>query len=270
MRKSAAFPDTRLLIPEQEVFMIRFLQKTKSKRGFSLIEMIVVIGIIAILAAVILPSMNVRKSLISEAESNAKNFYVVTQNIFTKYSLYEAPLSVTMKLNPGDDFMQFFSSVGGNFPFNYDPANKTVPAVPKAANLYLEVKVDKGEMTAIVDNSWEKILKRAPEKADSEFTEVFKTELDETADMPDGFYYAKISYEPVNADASNYVPGTVKVAFAAYRENELPQLTGTYDNYKSTVLHFKDDNVISDDTVCGVCAAYNGTNTVGCEGTYLE
>lgn len=266
--------------------MIRLPQKSKAKRGFTLIEMIVVIAIIAVLAAVILPSMNIRNSLKKEAESNAKNFYVVAQNIFTKYSLYEAPLTIKLKNDLKDkkaeDFIQYYPAFGGNFPYNYDPTNKSFDTTskPAAADVYVEVKIIDNRITeTIVDNSWENILKR--DTKTSELASVFQTELDASTTMPDGYYYAKVSYAPANdgtAVGSTYVLGTVKVAWAAYRESELPKLTGAYSNYKDTVLNFKNDSILSDDSICGVCAAWNGQTmpdgttktTVGFEKSCLE
>ena len=69
--------------------MIKYLQSLKRKKGFTLIELIIVIAIIAVLTAIILPSLMSNKGDISAANTYAEEFYTVTQMLFSKYTKFE-------------------------------------------------------------------------------------------------------------------------------------------------------------------------------------
>ena len=65
--------------------MRRFLRK----KGFSLVELIVVIAIIAVLLAMSVPSLSSRDANKKASILAARDFYSATQNLFSKYSKYE-------------------------------------------------------------------------------------------------------------------------------------------------------------------------------------
>lgn len=64
--------------------MIRYFQKLKNKKGFTMIELIVVIAVIAALTAIMIPLMS-NNGGIARAQAQAKSFYFAAQDIMIDY-----------------------------------------------------------------------------------------------------------------------------------------------------------------------------------------
>lgn len=65
--------------------MLSYLQKMKSKKGFTVVELIVVISIIGIMAAIFVPMMNNDDGKIATAREYSKSMYYATQAILVDY-----------------------------------------------------------------------------------------------------------------------------------------------------------------------------------------
>lgn len=70
--------------------MNRFLRRSKSKKAFTMVELVVVIAIIGVLAALILPNL-ITSDVPVKAKGYAKDYFFVTQEFFSRQKLAADP-----------------------------------------------------------------------------------------------------------------------------------------------------------------------------------
>ncbi len=270
--------------------MIRFLQRQRAKKGFTIVELIVVIAIMGVLMAVILPQIMSKRSVINSANSAARDFYAAMQSVMTKFSLYEGSLLTENEeeIKSGKQRyceMRYFEKMNGNYPFK---KGATASDVPATASLYVELVTENNEVkdvfTYVMEGSESgyadgagllNLCKRASENKNTDFGELLKSEIEGRISYQDGFYYAKVTYKngltptiPAKVEAE-----TVKVEYTGYSSKRLPvSYSWTFTDYKNKVMHFKEANVLENGSIFGTCASYNSSakKAVGDEGTYLS
>ncbi|MBD5384214.1 MAG: prepilin-type N-terminal cleavage/methylation domain-containing protein [Ruminococcaceae bacterium] len=252
--------------------MIKQLQKIKAKRGFTMVELIMVIAIIAILAAMILPSLDTKKAAIDDACSASRDMYNAAQSIFTKYSLTEAPLNLGLKTEGNEaekdstksysECVRFYKKAGGNFPCK--TGTITVSDMPETTELFIEVVAEKGIITEVnvassddtghadvyyTPKAMKTLLMRGTDTQDTLFGAIFKNDLETRMDVHEGFYYIYVNYTAPPKDGVNPAAYTnpVKVNYAAYSKARLPQLSGegAWNQYRLDYLDFSKGNYIN-------------------------
>ena len=262
--------------------MIQRLQKAQSKKGFTIIELIVVMAILGVLASVILPNLNNRRERINDARSAAHDFYNSAQSVFTKYAMYEAPVNINYKTDPDlakSQYIWFYSSVGGNYPRDLDAlgADISAPAPedkPASVKLYIEAVAENGEIThTYMANDQEKFFKKTG-GVDTDFGKIFAADIETRTDLHDGYYYMQVSYDPIVVDPLDHskdVPGTIKVDCVAFMVRELPAMTGSLSDYRTNSLFFTKNYELSCGDFCGTFATWDIANgsMMGLEGTTL-
>lgn len=263
--------------------MIQTLQRLKAKKGFTIVELVVVMAILAVLMAIVFPLLTNKKAKIDEANTTAKDFYAALQSVMIRYSLYEGPLSPQYRANPDLGDMRYYEKLGGNYPYK---KGTTAGDIPVTTSLYIELSVDDSKVGDIVvctvdesDTGYANgigmynLMLRSAGTVNNEFGKLLKDELKGRISFRDGYYYANVTYKQV---LTGTIPAkmeaeTVKVAFTGYSRDRLPDVNGkTFANYKNDNLYFGDDYVLANGDVFGVCAAYNGTDTVGLVGSTLK
>lgn len=272
--------------------MIRFLQRQKARKGFTIIELIVVIAIIAVLAAIILPMVDGRRSRIQEANSTARDFYTAMQSVMTKFTTYEGPLSPTYQANPNHGEMRYFEEMGGNYPYMKKGTDtpETPKTAPETTSLYVEFVVRGNTIREVYTNAYEKdgstdmdydngkglydLRKNHAAHKNTEFGKLLMAEIENRIKYQNGFYYAKVTYE--KKEDTSTIPSkmeaeTVKVSYTGYSRKRLPEPgeleLGSYGNAN---LHFDEDNVLANGEIFGVCAPLKSGNVIGMAGTDLN
>ncbi len=266
--------------------MIRYLQKLKAEKGFTIIELIVVIAIIAVLAAVILPQISSERSRINEARSAARDFYAAVQTTMSKYSTYDGQLSPKYDADNNLGVVRYYPLMGGNYPYDktYPKAN-TDNEYPAVTSLYIMVHTkndtiqDAGAVTRAkantsADNGMFQLLKREAADRNTEFCKLLIGEIDDRVSFNDGWYYARVdfTYETLPTGAPEDIKlDTVKVAYTAFSRKELPKASGSFDDFVNSTLMFGSDYKLNWGEVCGTCAAWDETSKtqVGFKGTSL-
>lgn len=207
--------------------MLKKLYKLKANRGFTIVELVVVVAIIAILTGTIIGGTNTQRKKISAANDTARDFYSAVQTEFTNFQMYDGPLTMTLSDKYKGDLsetiqfqgkysgIKYFPAVGGNYPIQdklgtidgnpagegnpYNPDGETHrEGKPASATIYIELQFRANHIDHIFysNNGFEFLLAQ-PEINDtrgSELCAVLMQEMPERMSYEDGFYYAKISY----------------------------------------------------------------------------
>lgn len=228
------------------------------RKGFTIVELVVVIAAIAVLAAIIAPGLNNGDALREAAASTAEDFYAATQSLFTKYSRYEAPLSLAMKNESKDTaVIGYASNLGGNYPTKkyifIEVAKKATNVSVKAVGSdYLQ-----RAMTAVLNKS-----AQTDTVESTVFDQTFANNLSGLIELKEGYYYAVVKFEePISLpnDSRPTVTNTVRVMCTGWSQNELPQIAGDFENYKQQYLLFKESNRLANGSIFGVCSSVKCT-----------
>lgn len=250
--------------------MIQYLQRLKKRKGFTLIELIVVLAIIAVLSALIIPNLVGNRGSITGANSCAEDYYTIMQMLFTKYSKYENHLSRALKAEADaikaggvvdDRLVKYDEQNLGNYPVN--------------KYTYIELSIVNNQVVYFhVSDTLEKLLNDTRGATSlTPFEEQLMRDFDATTDgTTDGTYYALIETNKVTRGSTGTdFSITVKVHSAYYTRFRLDAVTGSPANYQGTLL-FADDNRLANKEIMGCFTdrkPSGGTGYIGAAGTYF-
>lgn len=237
--------------------MMRYLQRLKAKKGFTVVELIVVIAIIAVLTAVILSNAGTENERIQAANTAARDFYSTVQYSFTKYMKYESDLSLAIKnqnasfVTDSDKMIMYYSSLNGNY-----PTNKLT---------FIKMYVDKNQIKYVQTfKSLGDMLRETSTSCKIKFDELLMGDFDTVMESNvDGYYYAAVSFGGWAESSANVKSAPVKVHSAYYSANPLPELVGDATTYLTNNLKFENYSRLSNGNICGVCTSVKGTDDEG-------
>lgn len=258
--------------------MIGRLQRLKAKRGFSMVELIIVIAIIAIMSATALAGSSNRREKIIEANAAADDFYVALQAEFTNFQMFDGPLTMTLNkqyknletVQANNEFcgVKWFPAAGGNYPYEgYETGDDHQTSMPRDAALYVEMYAFGGTLRRVNyanDLNALIMMQSSSGNETAELCAVLLQEMKGRLEYRDGYYYARISYKApgIPADPSqplslfDYRSLPVTVDWTAYCSKEVVNSDEV----------FQSQNLLSDNGVCGVHAT-GGYQALGTTGT---
>ncbi len=241
------------------------------KKGFTLVELVIVIAVIALLTAMLLPGLSMSGSLKDTAMSGAKDFYVATQHLFSKFAKLETTIATVPGAADEHDPQQvvvYDRDFGGN-----RPNNKYAFVMMHVVNTQIQNVVamsnDKPQaaMAAVLQNQ--------DEATNGKFETMFQSEMQSLFEAPDGFYYALVRYD----DALGTKAGSVvKVVMAGYGEKRLANYpagkdvtdTAYFKTFRDENLHVMDEGQLYNGDYFGIQSSemFNGSY-IGQGNTYF-
>lgn len=260
--------------------MRRFL----GKKGFTLLELVIVVAIIGILTAMILPTLSTGEAQKKAALSGAKDFYSAAQYLFTKYSRYEGFISEEMKQqqlgkdtnNPSSEsILDFRKAFCGNYPQATNNYIMISMAVRQSKILYVNaVSAPTAAECEEKIFKQEGLIKSGDNYVMTPFERVFAQDIDPLVEQQDGIYYATIKAEGHTTTLleETSINPSMRVVMAGYCSDELPIASGDFNVYKANVLLFREDFRLANNFFMGVCSSLKDSagNYVGAPGSYFS
>ncbi|MBE6889038.1 MAG: type II secretion system protein [Oscillospiraceae bacterium] len=229
--------------------MIRYFQNLKAKKGFTMVELIIVVAIIGVLIAIVAPLFSSDQARRDAADIYASDCYSGLQYNFTRYQKTEAPITPQLSLPAEQTYLKFNSDVGGNV---------------LTSTIYIEIKYDQGIKYVHVSDSLFELTKLGDGASSTAFEKLIENDMNEIINGgSEGYYYAKVTMDPKHYN--------LKVMTVHFIEARLPEVIGSVSDYKTNNLHFIESALLSSGYICGTCSSEkNSTNGyVGGIGSYF-
>lgn len=214
--------------------MIQYLQRMRNKKGFTLVELVVVFAIIAVLIAVVLVNMiggNTDKQL--AANTNAKAFFTATQLTMTRAQLTERSI---VKYDDADT--HYIDYVDG--------VNVIKGTMGRTKNyLFIEAKFSQNGIIGInIADTFDRLMYcDDPDATMTKLEAYISQNLDEyLAESYDGYFYA-------------LVDNGFKVVCTHYCESRLPQRSSfsSTDDFINSMMINSDGKVKGNERILGTC-----------------
>lgn len=261
--------------------MLKRIHRLRSNRGFTMIEMVVVLGILAIMIGMVLGGSNTQRDHIKDANQTAADFYSAVQTEFTNLQMFDGPLTMTLHdkyttnlsgiTAPSGAYngIKYYPLAGGNYPFDGTLAvgETHENGKPKKCELFIEMYCFNGRIRRVnYANTLNALLSYYGDgNKMTELCLVLQNELEDRMEYRDGFYYAKVTYDPAAALAkvsptkNDFREITVKVDWTAYCAHEITTAT--------VMRNFRKQNILRSGDICGVFYTSMGNWTLGETGT---
>lgn len=246
--------------------MINYLSRLRAKKGFTLIELVVVIAIIAVLAAVILVAVSPDTGKREEANTAASSFYTAAQYVFTKYTKYEGDLS-----NEVADEIKAAKTAGSSYYLEY--TKNLMGNYPTNQYTFLCVFVEKGKISYLhVNSELKNLLTDARGTTMTALEKQIMSDIEPYFVPSDGYYYAAVEHVELDLDT---IKGTkshsVRLHSAYFSRDQLPSSVGATDTYREENLLFKDSAKLANGSILGACTSRKSGSGIfiGEPGTYV-